>query len=145
MRVAVIESPYAAPDDDRLRRNILYARLLCRWAFEEGYAPFASHLLYTQPGILDDDDPEERAKGIDAGLSLVKAADITIMGMDLGESRGMKYGRKAAVEAARPIQEVRLFDGDDGLLRAGASYLRLQSLAYHRGLLPGDVYGRRGW
>jgi hypothetical protein len=34
-----------------------------------GEAPIASHLLYTQPGVLRDEIPEERRHGIDAGLA----------------------------------------------------------------------------
>jgi hypothetical protein len=34
-----------------------------------GESPIASHLLYTQPGILKDDVPEERPLGIEAGLA----------------------------------------------------------------------------
>jgi hypothetical protein len=34
-----------------------------------GESPIASHLLYTQPGFLKDDVPEERHLGIEAGLA----------------------------------------------------------------------------
>jgi hypothetical protein len=40
-----------------------------------GEAPIASHLLYTQPGVLNDGVPAERAHGIEAGLAWLRAAD----------------------------------------------------------------------
>lgn len=55
-----------------------------------GEAPIASHLLYTQPGVLDDDVPNERALGIAAGLAWAKVADARVFYMDLGMSRGMQ-------------------------------------------------------
>ena len=41
-----------------------YARACVADCLRRGEAPIASHLLYTQPGVLDDDVPEERAQGI---------------------------------------------------------------------------------
>jgi hypothetical protein len=64
MKKVLIESPYAGD----VERNEKYARACMRDCFERGEAPFASHLLYTQPGVLDDTLHHERALGIDAGL-----------------------------------------------------------------------------
>jgi hypothetical protein len=57
-----------------------------------GEAPFASHALYTQPGVLRDDVPEERTKGIKAGFEWRSVAEATVVYMDLGVSDGMRYG-----------------------------------------------------
>jgi hypothetical protein len=69
-----------------------------------GEAPLASHLLYTQPGILDDNKPDERKFGIDAGLEWGKVAEATVVYLDLGISRGMSYGIANAQDAGRPIE-----------------------------------------
>lgn len=65
MRLVIVESPFAGD----LPKNIAYARAAVRDSLARGEAPIASHLLYTQPGILDDDIPAERQWGIDAGLA----------------------------------------------------------------------------
>ena len=55
MELVVLESPFAG----NVEMNIHYARACMADCLARGEAPFASHLLYTQPGILDDDIPEE--------------------------------------------------------------------------------------
>ncbi len=60
----LVESPFKGDDE----RNIEYARACLHDCFLRKEAPFASHLLYTQPGVLDDNVPDERELGIEAGL-----------------------------------------------------------------------------
>jgi hypothetical protein len=86
MRKVIIESPYAGDVD----RNVAYARVCMKDALERGDAPIASHLLYTQPGVLDDNDPDQRTHGIDAGLEWAGIADLVAVYMDLGMSPGME-------------------------------------------------------
>lgn len=96
----IVESPYAGD----VERNERYARACLKDCLERGEAPFASHLLYTQHGVLDDTDPEERQWGIDAGLIWGKCADMTVVYTDLGISGGMNYGIKNAIDANRKIE-----------------------------------------
>lgn len=97
--LAIIESPYAGDVD----RNVTYARRAVRWALERGFAPIASHLLYTQPGILDDNNPAERQWGIDAGLAWHAVPGVkTLVFDDYGMSRGMNYGISVAQEHGTP-------------------------------------------
>lgn len=100
MRLVIIESPYAGD----VPRNVEYARACVRDALLRGEAPIASHLLYTQPGILDDTIPAERQHGIDAGLAWRVVAQASIVYTDLGISRGMKYGIDAAMRASLPVE-----------------------------------------
>lgn len=100
MRRVIIESPFAGD----VERNIEYARAAVRDSLLRGEAPIASHLLYTQPGILDDDVPEERQHGIEAGLAWRTVAEASIVYTDLGISRGMEYGIRAAKEAGVPVE-----------------------------------------
>jgi hypothetical protein len=68
-------------------------------------APFASHLLYTQPGVLRDEVPQERTRGIEAGLAWGLKAEATVVYTDLGISPGMKLGIERAKAAGRPVEE----------------------------------------
>lgn len=99
MKRVIIESPYAGD----IEANVEYARACIRDSLERGEAPIASHLLYTQPGILKDEIPEERQWGIDAGLAWGDVADLTAVYMDRGLSRGMEYGIKNARAAQRLV------------------------------------------
>ena len=86
MRRVIIESPYAGD----VERNLHYARAALRDSLLRGESPIASHLLYTQSGILDDDIPEERDLGLRAGLAWSLKAEAVIFYLDHGWSRGMK-------------------------------------------------------
>jgi hypothetical protein len=88
MKIAVIESPYRSETDWELRRNLAYARALVAHVTLRGDAPVASHLLITQ--ALDDRDPAQRKRGIEAGLALLRVADVHVFGIDLGISSGME-------------------------------------------------------
>lgn len=100
MRLVILESPYAGDVD----RNLRYARAALRDCLLRGEAPFASHLLYTQPGVLADDDPGERQHGIDAGLRWGLMAERTVVYIDLGITPGMQKGIEAAHYQGRPVE-----------------------------------------
>jgi len=106
MTRVILESPYAGD----IERNIKYARMCVRDSLMRGESPIASHLLYTQEGILNDDFPEERQIGIDAGLAWKGVAEKHIFYIDYGMSSGMKYGlhyatkNKISVEYRRILQ-----------------------------------------
>jgi len=104
MKRVVIESPFAG----EVARNVRYARRAMLDSLRRGEAPFASHLLYTQPGLLDDDDPDDRRLGIDAGFAWREAAELTAFYVDLGWSRGMLEAREHAASLGTPIEERRL-------------------------------------
>ena len=100
MRRVILESPFAGD----VEKHVAYARACVRDSLSRGEAPIASHLLYTQPGILRDEVTEERQWGIDAGLAWASGADATVVYTDHGISRGMEYGIANATKAARPIE-----------------------------------------
>lgn len=83
--LVIIESPFAGEVD----KNVAYARQAVRDSLLRGEHPIASHLLYTQPGILNDDVPEERKRGIDAGLAWRRAAQKAVFYVGCGWSIGM--------------------------------------------------------
>lgn len=103
MRV-VIESPYAADTADGIARNVRCARAAMRDCLLRGDSPYASHLLYTQPGVLNDADPAERKQGIEAGFAWRSAANKTVVYTDLGITNGMEYGIAHATAAGLPVE-----------------------------------------
>ena len=100
MRLVIVESPYAGD----IAANVDYARVCIRDALARGEAPFASHLLYTQPAVLRDEVPAERQWGIDAGLAWYRVADAAVVYTDRGISRGMESGIAAAKAAGKPVE-----------------------------------------
>lgn len=104
MRLVILESPYAADTPQEIEANILYARICVLDSLRRGEAPIASHLLYTQPGILDDKIAEERQLGIDAGLAWRTVATASVVYTDRGISKGMSYGIRKAEEQGNPVE-----------------------------------------
>jgi hypothetical protein len=107
MRLVIIESPYAGD----IEANVEYARAAMRDSLNRGEAPIASHLLYTQPGILRDEVPEERQWGIDAGLAWRKVAEMAVFYIDRNWSGGMIAARQVYLAEGFPF-EVRKLDGE---------------------------------
>ena len=99
-RLVILESPYAGD----VALNERYARACMADCLSRGEAPFASHLLYTQPGVLDDNVPEERAKGIAAGHAWMRAADAVVLYRDIAMSKGMAAGLALAQELRLPVE-----------------------------------------
>jgi len=109
-----VESPFAPRgatavvlDDgayikDDAQLNLAYAKSLCRYLALQGLAPYASHLFCTQ--FLDDTVPAERQVGIEIGLEWGSRAELTIVGVDRGISKGMLYGIDRARKECRPVE-----------------------------------------
>lgn len=96
----IVESPYAGD----VERNRAYLAAALRDCFQRGEAPFASHGLYTLPGVLDDTKPEERELGISAGFEFHGVADRFVVYTDLGLSSGMKLGIANAALLGVPVE-----------------------------------------
>jgi hypothetical protein len=105
MKLVIIESPFAGNEES----NIAYARACVRDSLLRNEAPIASHLLYTQPGILNDHTPEERRHGIDAGHAWLRVAQLVAVYIDHGISPGMEEGMHRAKLANVEIEIRRLF------------------------------------
>jgi len=106
MELVIIESPYAGD----VKRNEEYARACMADCLRRGEAPYASHLLYTQPGVLDDTIPAERKLGMKAGFAWAAAASKRVVYTDLGMSRGMQAGVTSGEKLGQTI-EYRTLDG----------------------------------
>lgn len=115
MRLVVVESPlHPRPytgvwrwlplvrrwvEARRYERNRQYARACMRDCLRRGEAPYASHLLFDQPGILDDRKLAERELGMQAGFAWGAAAVHVALYGDYGVSSGMLRGQARAVAA----------------------------------------------
>jgi hypothetical protein len=104
----ILESPYAGD----IEKNVAYARSCLRDSLIRGEAPIASHLLYTQAGVLEDSEPTQRAWGINAGLAWGVVAEKTVVYTDLGISTGMQFGIDNATAAGRPVEYRKLATSD---------------------------------
>jgi hypothetical protein len=87
MRV-ILESPYGMDP----QRFIPYGRACVAHSLSLEEAPMAMHLLYTQPGVLDDTDPMQRERGMEAAFSWYAAASAVVVYRDFGISTGMQRG-----------------------------------------------------
>lgn len=106
MRV-IVESPFAGSNPENNRRDfnlVKYSRECLRDSLDRGESPYASHLLYTQKGVLDDTIPEERARGIAAAASWMEVADHVVVYCDLGFSPGMAKGVLRALASGKPVR-----------------------------------------
>ena len=91
----ILETPYAGDID----ANIEFAQKCMHDMIMRGEAPYASHLLYTQPNVLDDNDPDERNAGIMAGFAFKHMEGVhTVAYMDKGMSRGMQMAKDYCIQ-----------------------------------------------
>ena len=104
MRLVVIESPYAGKTDEETRENVDYAKHCVHDCLKRGEAPYASHLFFTQPGILDDKVQGERILGINAGFAWAEKADVVVVYMDRGMSKGMEDGIRRARDSGQNLE-----------------------------------------
>lgn len=95
----ILESPYSGD----VPTNLRYLRACMADCIRRNETPYASHALLTQEGVLRDEDPEERTRGIEAGFAWRSRADKTIIYTDLGWSTGMRHGEDHARSIGHPI------------------------------------------
>ena len=107
----IIESPFAGKTDEEKQANIDYARKACMHAITQGYVPFASHLFFTQ--FLDDNNPDQRALGIEMGYDFWDKADIICFYIDRGMSPGMKEALTRAFLQGKTVKKFRLSTGTE--------------------------------
>jgi hypothetical protein len=96
----IIESPFAGD----VGTNVAYLRRCMFDCIHRGEAPFASHALYTQPGVLRDGIPEERKLGIEAGFAWRDVAEKTVVYTDLGITSGMRAGIEHAAKLGHEVE-----------------------------------------
>lgn len=70
------------------KRNKEYARKLTRAALDNGFIPVTVHLYLTE--ATDDTNPEERVRGMAAGMKILENCKYILVGNRYGISEGMK-------------------------------------------------------
>jgi hypothetical protein len=100
IRKVILESPYSGD----VEANVRYARACLRDCALRGESAMASHLLWTQDGVLDDTKPEERELGIELGLVWGSEAEATVVYTDRGVTSGMRYGIERAKKEGRRVE-----------------------------------------
>lgn len=105
MRRVVLETPFKGKDWTDTDENIRFARLCGHDSIAcHGEAWFASHLLYTQEGVLNDKIPEERELGIEGGFAWKEVSDLTVVYINRGISRGMHFGVRKSIALRQPVE-----------------------------------------
>lgn len=104
-RIVIIETPFAGD----VESNLTYGRECMRDSLLRGEAPFASHLLYTQDGVLDDNVADQRELGITSGFAFKHIPDaLTVFYIDRGMSQGMKQALWYCMDHGLPIEYRRI-------------------------------------
>ena len=101
-------SPYRG----EVKRNKEYARELTRKAIDNGFVPVTVHLYLTE--ALDDNKPDEREKGMEAGATILDNCKYILVGGRYGISEGMASEIKRAMDNGTVI----LTEGEPGQLTA---------------------------
>lgn len=96
----IVETPYAGNVPLHLR----YVRACMHDCLMRGEAPYASHHLYTAPGVLRDEVAHERSLGIAAGFAWRVVAHRTVFYANYGWSSGMQLGRDATTSLTQPFE-----------------------------------------
>ena len=94
----IVESPYRGD----VARNKAYLDRCLLDSLKRGEAPIASHKIW--PGIFNDEIPEERDLGIEAGLAWIPVADLMAVYTDFGISDGMENAMSRAQLHKIPIE-----------------------------------------
>jgi len=119
MRLVTIESPFMGDEP----ANLCYLRWCMRFCLQElDSAPYASHALYTQPGVLRDHVPEERKLGMRAGFSWGALAEERAVFADRGISGGMITGIKQARGRGQVVRYYQIAEWINALILAGESH-----------------------
>lgn len=88
------------------KRNKEYARKLTRAALDNGFIPVTVHLYLTE--ATDDTNPEERVRGMAAGMKILENCKYILIGDRYGISEGMK----AEMTFAAVKEKIMLYEKD---------------------------------
>ncbi len=116
-------SPYRG----EVERNKKYARELTRLALDNGFCPVTVHLYLTE--VTDDNIPEERRLGMDAGMEILKNCKYILIGGRHGISEGMK----AEIKAALNMGKIMLMSGSSGGISADVNMVEIAKYAEEAG------------
>lgn len=85
MELVYVVSPYRGD----IMANTELAKRICLMVMAKGKIPYAAHLFF--PQFLDDSDPEERSRGIEAGLQMMNfASEVWVVGNRISDGMDME-------------------------------------------------------
>lgn len=105
MRRVILESPWAGLGGGATA--VEYGHACLRDCLNRGESPFAAHLLLAR-GALDDLNPVDRERGLQAHLAWLAVADAMVVYEDHGRSPGMDYAVAVAERLGLPVEVRRL-------------------------------------
>lgn len=84
--------------------NLKLAQKYCKYVFDQGHYPYASHLIY--PQILNDSDPSQRELGLKASKAFIKVcSEVWVFYKDgVEDSDGMKQEIACADANYKPVK-----------------------------------------
>ncbi len=103
MKVFIV-SPYSGD----VEANVAYGKECLIDSIDRKETPFAGHLFYTQ--VLNDDDSEQRRRGMEMGRDWMESCAIVAVYVDRGMSKGMVSDVNFAMESNMNIIFRRLGD-----------------------------------
>ena len=95
-----------SPFKNDIKYNTKIAKVLCKYAISQGYAPFAPHLFY--PRFMSE---KKRDKGIECGLKYLEVCDELWYTETITD--GMNTEIKKAQELGLTIDLLRLYFNED--------------------------------
>ncbi len=101
MKVFIV-SPYSGD----VEANVVYGKECVAHSIKHGETPFAGHLFYTQ--VLNDDDPEQRHRGMEMGREWMVGCEVVAVYVDRGMSRGMVADVEYAIDKEMTLSFRRL-------------------------------------
>ena len=87
-------SPYRGATKEEVEKYIKYARELTRTVLSHGHSAVAPRLYITN--FLNDSRSEERKRGLETSLEILKKCDAVYVGQKFGISKGMAAEIKEA-------------------------------------------------
>lgn len=112
MTRVVVESPWGRSTREEIEENKAYARMCVRDSLRRGEAPYASHLFFDHPEIINDMIFDEETLGIKAGFAWAEAAEDVAFYVDRGISAGMIQAFDRAMKTYSAIV-VRSLENDE--------------------------------
>lgn len=123
-----------APLGGNVRENLENAVLYTKYALKQGVAPITTHFYAL---CLDDDNPQERALGMSAGMSLLWYCDeLWVFGDVI--SNGMKEEIKFCENLRIPVKRVSNAEVTKFLKRS-KSYDQSENKSYEKNVLDSNV------
>ena len=119
LRKVVLESPFQASQGYTREQHETYMLHCTADCYARGESPFASHHVGAK--VLNDDNPRERAIGIESGWPWGETADAIVVYTDFGISEGMALSIAHYEKLGKPIERRTLPRPIvDDIIRSGA-------------------------